>query len=500
MSTRRLASSVTRLDRRDLLKGVASGAVAAALAGEALAPRPASAAVFDFNTGNGLIEVVIPRAIPAILGVSPTAGDASLVLRITTLITNACFDAIAPYNAPAVGVYSRLGHRPAAEATDANRNVALLYACFRVLNSLLPRNAAEWRAMLLDVGLNPDDNQENTANAIGIGNLSGRGVVEARERDGMNQLGDEGGRTYNRQPYADYLGYKPVNTAYELVDAGRWQPQMVTMGNGIFRIQEFVTPQWRVTRPYSYGSPTPFKASPPVKSNPKHPGYKQQADEVLAVSAGLTDYQKMVAELFDHKLLSLGFSALFMAQSRGLSLSQFVWFDFLTNMAAFDTGIAIWKEKHRFDAVRPFSAIRHLYGDGAVTAWGGPGRGPVTDIPASEWRSYLDTADHPEYPSGSASFCGAHSEASRRFFGSDAFGWSVPAPMGSSRIEPGITPAADIVLGPWNTWTAFDEECGLSRLWGGVHFRPSLAAGNAIGKQIGALAHAFVQAHLNGTA
>jgi hypothetical protein len=167
-------------------------------------------------------------------------------------------------------------------------------------------------------------------------------------------------------------------------------------------------------------------------------------------------------------------------------------------VAAFDTGIAVWNEKYQHDAVRPFSAIRHLYADQPVTAWGGPGQGTVTDIPAREWRSYLDTADHPEYPSGSAAFCAAHAEASRRFFGSDSLGWAVPAPRGFSGIEPGITPGADIVLGPWDTWTELERECGLSRLWGGVHFMPSIVAGWGLGRQIGARVHAFVQSHLNG--
>src|SRR5215204_2714562 len=74
------------------------------------------AASFDFDQGNACVEVIIPRVIPAILSVSPTASDATLVLRITTLITNAWFDAIAPYDLRAVGVYSRLGRRPATEA------------------------------------------------------------------------------------------------------------------------------------------------------------------------------------------------------------------------------------------------------------------------------------------------------------------------------------------------------------------------------------------------
>jgi hypothetical protein len=58
---------------------------------------PTVGSSFDFDHGNAAIEVVIPAAIPAILQtVSPGAGDASLVLRITTIITNAWFDAIAP--------------------------------------------------------------------------------------------------------------------------------------------------------------------------------------------------------------------------------------------------------------------------------------------------------------------------------------------------------------------------------------------------------------------
>jgi hypothetical protein len=64
--------------------------------------------------------------------------------------------------------------------------------------------------------------------------------------------------------------------------------------------------------------------------------YKAQADEAIAVQAALTDYQKMVAELFDNEISGLGFSALFIAISRGMSLDEFVRYDFLTNVAAFD--------------------------------------------------------------------------------------------------------------------------------------------------------------------
>lgn len=476
-------------------------AVCSSRASLARAGAAVGAASFDFDHGNAGVEVIIPRVIPAILIVSPTGSDATLVLRVTTLVTNAWFDAIAPYHPTAVGVYSRLGRRPASESdTNANMNIAMLYASYRVLNSLFPKHAADWRDMLASVGLDPDDDRQDTMTAVGIGNLAGNAVVAAREHDGMNQLGDEGGRRYNLQPYADYLGYRPVNTAYELRNPSRWQPGVVTRGGGIFEVQQFVTPQMRLTKPYSYANPEPFRAPVPADSNHHNrQAYKRQADEVLAASAALTDEQKLKAELFNNKLMSLGFSILFVSQARGLTLPEFVQLDFLTNVAAFDTAIAVWNEKYRYDTVRPFSAIRYLYGDRPVTAWGGPGKGSVGDIPASEWRSYLNTADHPEYPSGSASFCAAHAQASRRFLGSDDLGYSVPVARGTSTVEPGVTPANDVVL-TFPTWTDFETDCGLSRLWGGVHFRASLQAGRDIGRPIGELAYLFVQNHLLGDA
>lgn len=469
-----------------------------------LLAHDAKAQPFNFDTGNAPVEVVIPSAIPAIFGVSPTASDATLVLRITTLVTNAWFDAAAPYQPEAVGVYSRLGRRPGAEsATNRNINIATIYASYRVLNSLLPQHAEAWRGMVSSVGLDPDDDQQNMITPTGIGNLAGNAVVAAREHDGMNQLGDEGGCKYNCQPYADYLGYEPVNTAYELKDASRWQPNILSLGNGLYRVQQFVTPQLRVTDPYSYRDPNRFSSPRPFLSDPRgrhgRQGYVNQADEVLAASAGLSEEQKAKAEFFDNKIRSLGLSAVFAAQSQGLSLVQFIHLDFLTNLAAFDTGIAIWNEKHRWDAVRPFSAIRYIYGDRRVTAWGGPGKGTVDDLPASQWRSYLNTADHPEYPSASASFCAAHAQSARRLLGSDNLGYSVPIPQGSSVIEPGITPSSDIAIS-WATWTDFETECGLSRFWGGVHFLSAVTAGHDVGKQIGDIAYEFVKAHIEGEA
>ena len=489
-------SRFSHLGRR--LARAASGVVTAAW----LCSAPAQALPFDFETGNAPIEVIIPAVVPSIFAaVAPS--DASLVLRTTTLLTNAWFDALAPYHPTAVGVYSRLPRRPQSEGlNDRNRNIAIFYAALPVLESLYPADKARWAALLQSVGLDPDLKSDDLSTPEGIGRAAGLAVVRVREADGMNQLGDANGRQFNRMPYADTTGYRPVNTGDVLRDPSRWQPAIVSRGNGIFNDQRFVTPQWGQTLPYSLPPRRPFLVRPPVDSNPKGPGglarYKAQADVVLATSAQLTDAQKMASELFNNKIESLGFVALFLSVSQGWSVERFVQYDFLVNLAAFDGGIAMWRNKARYDAVRPFSAIRYLYGDDPVMAWGGPGQGTVA-IPASQWQAYLGVADHPEYPSGSACFCAAHAQASRRYLGTDTLGWVVPYAQGSSRVEPGVTPAADLQLS-FPTWTQFETDCGQSRLWGGVHFQAAIDAAVPVCRGVGDLAYHFLSRHIAGTA
>jgi hypothetical protein len=476
-----------------LLLGLLVGPPAAA------EPRPASAPPFNLDTGNAALQVVYPAILPRNQAVSPTGADATLVVDYTMLLEVSWFDAIAPYHPTAVGINSNLGRRPASEATTRNRNIAIIYASYQVLSAHLPQFRADWRAMVTAAGLDPDDTQQDTTTAVGIGNLAGRKVIENRTHDGLNRFGEESGR-YNQQRYADYTGYRPVNTAYQLPDPSRWQPTVVPAGNGIFTVQQFVTPQMGRTRPYSYRHPSQFTVAPPRNSDHlDQRAYQRQADEVLRASARLTDQQKIAAEFFNNKFLSLGETAGAAALQTGnvQDVEKTVHYIATAVIADFDVTIATWYFKRRFDTVRPISAIRHLYGDQPVTAWGGPGKGTVTDIPASQWRPYLNTADHPEYPSGSASLCLSFAEASRSFFGTDTIRITHQRPAGSSAVEPGVTPATDLTL-TWNSWSEFAADCGMSRLWAGVHFRSAIEEAASYAPAIGRGAYEFVQRHLRG--
>ena len=58
-------------------------------------------------------------------------------------------------------------------------------------------------------------------------------------------------------------------------------------------------------------------------------------------------------------------------------------------------------------------------------------------------------------------------------------------PAGSSRIEPGTTPATDVVLS-WPTFSDAAVQAGRSRRYGGIHFRDGDLVGQALGAMVGA--------------
>ena len=140
------SSTASGLCRR--LARVASVVLAAA----ALHAAPAQAQTFNFDTGNAPIEVIIPAVVPVVFAkVAPS--DAPLVLRTTTLLTNAWFDALAPYHPTAVGVYSRLPRRPEADGiNDRKRNIAIFYAALPVLESLYPAEKDRWAKLIKATG------------------------------------------------------------------------------------------------------------------------------------------------------------------------------------------------------------------------------------------------------------------------------------------------------------------------------------------------------------
>src|SRR6266516_5111739 len=119
-----------------------------------------------------------------------------------------------------------------------------------------------------------------------------------------------------------------------------------------------------------------------------------------------------------------------------------------------------------------------------IRAWGGPFQGTV-EMDGAEWIPYqaatFPTPPFPEYISGHSTFSAAGAEILKLFTRCDRFGDSVTFPVGSSTVEPGVTPGQPVTL-VWNTFTHAANQAGISRRYGGIHFKAADLAGRAIGR------------------
>jgi hypothetical protein len=236
--------------------------------------------------------------------------------------------------------------------------------------------------------------------------------------------------------------------------------------------------------------------------------YLRQALEVLYVSATLGDREKMISEYWADGPASETppghwcLLAQFVSRRDGHSLDDDVKMYFALANGLLDSSIAVWECKRVYDSVRPITAIRYLFKGRRVKAWGGPFRG-AHYIFGEDWQPYQQasfiTPPFGEYVSGHSAFSVASAEILKSFTGSDDFGASVSLPAGSSRIEPGVTPAFDVTL-DWETFTVAAEEASLSRLYGGIHFTDGNAYGRIMGRKIGAEVWKRAQAYFHGQA
>ena len=441
----------------------------------------------DLVKDNAMHGIILPRINNWLLEeVSPGYNDAPIIFRYLTLLHNTAFDAVAPYHTTAVGVYSRMEHRPALESeTNLMPNTAVMHAAYRSMLEFAPHRADEWRDMMTAYGLDPDDERglgldcaqtHDLSSPVAIGNHAAECVLDARSDDGFNHFG-----TATIPPFGDTTGYSPVNTPGNLVDPSRWSPLIAFNRLGEFGVQQFATPQWANTETYSGLDQRSIRIPPPSSSNHRNAdAYQAQADEVIRLRANLTDSDKILIEFFDNKFRDLTHSP---ALKNIPDVVDYVQLEFLLNMAKFDAGTIIWQEKTRYDAVRPTTAIHYIYGEDPVTI-STDANGNAVMVRGDQWQSYLQTADHPEYPSATTCFCAAYAEAWRLYSGTDdlptyaegdevVHGYTATLYAGSSRIEPQQTPSEDVEV-VFDSWSDYEERCAASRVISGTHFWPAV--------------------------
>jgi hypothetical protein len=505
-----------RFSRRQLLHGAGVGGLAL------IAPSWARAANLPPapEARSDSIVVLWNRAL--LQGVRDAKLGPPMVSRALAVGHTAIFDAWAAYDRVAVGTMLGGGlRRPAPERSLANKTAAISFAAYRAAVDLFPGDKTSvFDPLMASLGYDPGDFSTDVTTPAGIGNVASRALLDYRHHDGANQHGDEPGGVPG-VPYSDYTGYTPLNAPMDIRvafdpssvrDPNHWQPLRYIDGSGTLVTPGFVGAQWQHVTPFAMASSSDLR-SPTGPAAFGTPAYRTQCQRLIGLSAALTDEQKMIAEYWadgPHSELPPGHWNLFAQQvyhrdrtgDSEHDLDQAVKLFFTLTNAIFDAGICAWDNKCAYDSVRPITAIRVAFQGQPIRAWAGPGKGTQT-ILGEQWFPYqpttFPTPPFPEYSSGHSNFSAAGAEILKQFTGSDRFGGSVTFPAGSSRVEPGLTPATDLTL-TWPTFSDAANQAGISRRYGGIHFEQGDLDARETGREVAHQCWQKAQSYFNGIA
>lgn len=426
--------------------------------------------------------------------------------RAGAIIHTCIFDAWACYDATAVGTeYFGYLRRPEAERTEANKAKAISYAAYRALVDLFPARKADFDAKMAALSLDPLDVSTDITTPTGLGNVVSTVVLANRHFDGANQLGD-----LHAGAYSDYTGYAPINAPHDpaapgeaIADPDHWQPIVFHFPDMTTKTPGFLVPHWENVTPFALEFAGQFRPIPPANHTTQRALYRDQVNYIVRVTANLNDRKKCIAEYWADGPASetppghWNLHAKFVSHRDGYGVNKDAKLFFALNNALLDASIATWECKRFYDYVRPVTAVHFLKKDKIIPTFDG---GTVL---GQNWKPYQPdsflTPPFPEYSSGHSCFSAAAALVLRNFTGSDAFGSSATIVAGSSKIQPGAVPAANVVLS-WPTFSAAANEACLSRRYGGIHFPQGDIASRVLGAQVGGTAWTKARKFIRGTA
>ncbi|MGB3801192.1 MAG: vanadium-dependent haloperoxidase [Lewinella sp.] len=267
--------------------------------------------------------------------------------------------------------------------------------------------------------------------------------------------------------------YKQTRTfpKYSITDdEAKWQPTPPDYMDGI-------EPSWMKIRPFTLDSANQFIPPPPTEySLDPDSKWMAEVDEVYTVFTGVSEKEsaerQAVAQFWDcnpyvsHTVGHLMFAtkkitpgghwiniSAIAARKADADFARTVETYAATSIAMFDGFISCWDEKYRSKLVRPETFInRHI---------------------DQEWRPLLQTPPFPEHTSG-------HSVVSRAcaIVLTDIYG-------DNFTFDDDSEEEYDLPTRKFTSFLAASEEAAISRLYGGIHYRPAIDYGVAQGERVG---------------
>ncbi|MBN8455790.1 vanadium-dependent haloperoxidase [Accumulibacter sp.] len=451
---------------------------------------------------------VILRSLEIATGEPTLRLGPPMVARLLAMVYTAAFQAWAPYTATATPpIAGGAPRRPAAQWTEKNKRIAISFAIYRTALDLMPepRIKALLDAQMAALGLDINETDAIGNDPDEIGNAAAKAVLTARANDGANQSGLTPGSPPpppppgKPTPYVDYTGYVPVNRQTlvaaptprdTIVDVEKWQPlTYADPTTGSAATPSFIAPHWKNVTPFALTSADQFRPSAPERYTSQ--AFLDQARHVIEVQANLTSEQKVIAEYWadgPRSWLPPGHwceIAGQISERRFHTTDQDAQLFFAVANAILDASISCWESKVFYDYCRPVTAIRWLFGNIMIDAWGGPGRGTVR-MRGDQWRPFQrDTFPTPpfsEYASGHSTFSMAAATVLKAFLGFDRFELhhDVTEPL---LADPGLSDLPRRIT--WHSFTDAAYSAGESRIFGGIHFYQGNVAGLDAGRKVG---------------
>ncbi len=233
-----------------------------------------------------------------------------------------------------------------------------------------------------------------------------------------------------------------------------------------------VEPNWNRLQPFTLTSAQQFQPPPPSPySSEKSSEFYRDMLEVYTLTRSLTAEQSLIANFWDCNPFNLKVQGHFnysvkkispgahwigigagVCRQEKLSFEQALWVQTVLSLTLHDAFISCWDEKYRSEYIRPETVIHQLLDQ--------------------DWKPLLQTPPFPEYTSGHSVASNSAAVVLTKLFGDLAFTDSVEVPYG-------------LPVRSFSSFAEAAQEASISRMYGGIHFRPAVEQGIWQGQSVG---------------
>lgn len=400
-----------------------------------------------YSVWSNLASVTTPDVVPANMNLVTywndaavktlkTAGVTMAASRDLAMVHGAIYDSV--HSITGNGIQYRM---TVPGASGASPEAAVAAAAYRVLAAMFPAQLS-----MLDVKLTASldtvaDGQAKT-DGIAVGQTVADAMLMWRSMDHSMDM-------------AMYMGG---------TNPGDWRPTPPAYALGAM-------PLWGTVTPFAMTSGSQFRIAPPPALDSLE--YAQDLNETKSIgmmgSPIRTAEQTLIASFWEDRPGSFitveRWNAIALKEgiTRSNTLEQDATLFAVLNIALADAQISTWDSKYLYSRWRPITAIREAAADG----------NPLT-VADPMWTPLLMTPAHPEYASAHSTVGSAGAEVLQRFFLVDSANISLAAADNPAYVR------------NYTTYSQVVEEAGMSRIYGGIHFRFSKVAAEAAGRTLGA--------------